>query len=152
VTWNPRPSLITGKGHKPFEAHAPQRLSPWLRPAAPACVQVVSGVIISTPVAYTTANGTYSALGGSPGLNCPPGQAGDIVGLRLNPGSPPNFTVAWCGSSLGRGRPAIIATSPDGNSTVTVWVLGEHGRGGAGMKTSGTLLFFGKLHDLEVLS
>jgi hypothetical protein len=108
-----------------------QRLSLWLRPAVPVCVQVVSGVIISTPVAYTTANGTYLALGGSPGLNCPPGQAGDIVGLRLTPGQPPNFTLAWCASSLGRGRPALIATSPDGNSTATVWALGENGRGEA---------------------
>jgi hypothetical protein len=89
-------------------------------------IQVAQGAIITTPVAYNTSNGTYIALaGGATVLNGIPGSNGDVIALKLNPGSPPNFTVAWTARAQGGGRSSLIATSPDGNSSAIVWVLGK---------------------------
>jgi len=108
--------------------------------------QVAQGAIITTPVAYNTSNGTYIALaGGATVLNGIPGSNGDVIALKLNPGSPPNFTVAWTARAQGGGRSSLIATSPDGNSTAIVWVLGAQGsntlRGFDGV--TGTLVYNG---------
>jgi hypothetical protein len=87
--------------------------------------QVADGEIINSATAYTTANGTFVAFhghGGAQGRNCPPGQGGDLVALKLLPGAPPTVTTAWCADSGGQGSP--IATTTDGTSEVIVWSAG----------------------------
>jgi hypothetical protein len=77
------------------------------------------------PAAYTTASGTYVVFsGGGLGVGCP-GAPGDLVALRINPDSPPTFSVAWCASNNGWGSP--IVTTTDGFSNPIVWVIGAEG-------------------------
>lgn len=106
--------------------------------------QVMTSVIISTPVAYTS-NGTFLALASTAGVGCPGGQAGDVVGLRLHAGAPPNFTVAWCAASGTRGRTGLVVTSPGGNATAIVWVLGEPARAAGKLTAQPDCLTFGSV-------
>jgi outer membrane protein assembly factor BamB len=58
------------------------------------------------------------------GVGCP-GPPGDLVALRINPDSPPTFSVAWCASNNGRGSP--IVTTTDGTANPIVWTIGAEG-------------------------
>jgi hypothetical protein len=84
--------------------------------------RVATGETRIAPAAYTTASGTYVVFsGGGTGVGCP-GTPGDLVALRINPASPPTFSVAWCAANNGRGSP--IVTTTDGSSNPIVWTIG----------------------------
>ena len=70
---------------------------------------------------YATAKGRYVVFRayGAP-LGCPKGTSGDLVALRIEPNSPPTFSVAWCAVSHGHGSPVVTTT--DGESEPIVWV------------------------------
>jgi outer membrane protein assembly factor BamB len=92
--------------------------------------QVADGEIINSPITYATPQGTFVVFhghGGAQGSNCPAGQGGDLVALKLVSGAPPALITAWCVDSLGQGSP--IATSTDGSSEVIVWSAGAEGSG-----------------------
>jgi hypothetical protein len=84
---------------------------------------VVEQVIIDVPTVYQTKNGTYMAFRSSGLINCPAGSpaGADLMSIRLIPGSPPSWDVAWCAAQDGTGSP--MSTSAD-NQTAIVWGLG----------------------------
>jgi outer membrane protein assembly factor BamB len=87
--------------------------------------RVATGQTRNAPAAYTTASGTYVVFsGGGTGVGCP-GTPGDLVALRIDPASPPAFSVAWCAANNGRGSP--IVTTTDGFSNPIVWTVGAEG-------------------------
>ncbi len=96
-----------------------------------ASAQVVNGEIINAPATVTTSNGTFVILHGhgenTKGVNCPAGQQGDLVGLKIVAGAPPSIKVAWCQTSGGQGSP--IVTTTDGASEAIVWTAGAEGDG-----------------------
>jgi PQQ enzyme-like repeat protein len=76
------------------------------------------------------------------GLQCPTGEAGDLVALLISDGSPPSVGTLWCASNRGHGVP--IVTTTDGTSNPIVWVTADsssqlHGFDGA----TGAVLFDG---------
>jgi hypothetical protein len=80
--------------------------------------------IITAPTIYTSGNGTFVAAKGK-GTNCPAGQSGDIFSLRINPGSPPTLSTAWCALQGGMG--SLIATTSDGMNDAMVFGIGAEG-------------------------
>lgn len=78
--------------------------------------------LITAPVAYTTAGGTYVAFKGT-GMNCPSGNAGGrkVTAAKIMPGSPPMIAPAWCSGPMGEGSP--IVTSTDGMNETIVWYI-----------------------------
>jgi outer membrane protein assembly factor BamB len=84
---------------------------------------VATAEIITAPVIYTTATATYVALRG-PGALCTGGTSGDLMALKITPGSPPTITGSWC-ASAGAGSP--IVTTSDGQADAIVWQTGADG-------------------------
>jgi len=87
--------------------------------------QVSSSEIINAAAAYRTARSSYVVFRAN-GTQCPGGQVGDLVALRIS-GTPPTFQTAWCASQNGTGSP--IVTTTDGQANAIVWGLGAEGDG-----------------------
>jgi outer membrane protein assembly factor BamB len=90
--------------------------------------RVADREIINAAAAFSTASGSYvvfRAHAGARGVGCPSGQGGDLVSLRIVPGSPPTVVTAWCADNLGQGSP--IVTTTDGRSEAIVWSAGAEG-------------------------
>jgi hypothetical protein len=84
------------------------------------------GPIMMAPVAYTTPSGTYVvSYGYSKGIGCPDGQSGNLVAVKITPGTPPTLSVAWCAKQNGAGSP--IFTTSDGTHDNLVWAIGADG-------------------------
>ncbi|HMJ56727.1 MAG TPA: hypothetical protein VK540_31880 [Polyangiaceae bacterium] len=86
---------------------------------------IVNGAIINAASAVTTAAGTFVTLHGHMGrvgTNCPAGQAGDLVTVKITASSPPAIETAWCRPSQGQGSPAVTTT--DGRADAIVWTNG----------------------------
>ena len=89
--------------------------------------QVVStGKLMNGPAAVQDAAGTtillQTAFGSMTGRAA---GSGSVGALRIYPGSPPTFSVAWCGPASGRGSPMV--TSTDGSSNAIAWLIGAEG-------------------------
>jgi hypothetical protein len=88
-------------------------------------VQTVAGLIVTAPAAYPADDGVFVAFLGQ-GAQCraPERDAGLTV-LKIQSGSPPAMTMAWCAPLYGDGSP--IVTTTDGRSNPIVWILGAEG-------------------------
>ncbi len=75
------------------------------------------GDILTAPAVYTTSQGTYAVFNGA-STSC----GGDLTALKINPGSPPTVSNAWCANIHGHGLP-IVSTS-DGTNDAVVWAVG----------------------------
>jgi len=94
-------------------------------------LHVANSQIINAAASYTTAQGTYVVFKVTNGIGCP-GAAGDLVAVRLIPGTTPSAQVAWCANQHGGGSPMVTQTQTDGGDTI-VWGLGtESGAEGPG--------------------
>ena len=69
---------------------------------------------------YSTDSATYLAFRGA-SQSC----SGDLITLKIIPGSPPTFGGSWCATATGGGSP--IVTTTDGRSDAIVWVVGGEG-------------------------
>jgi hypothetical protein len=90
-----------------------------------ASMLMMTGEIKMAATAYTTASGTYVVGYGTPpgvGASCPAGQSGNLVAVKVTPGTPPKLTTAWCADEGGQGSP--IFTTSDGTSDALVWAIG----------------------------
>jgi hypothetical protein len=90
-----------------------------------ASMRIMTGEIKGAPAAYTTALGNYVVAYGSAGgvgMGCPVGQSGNLVAVKIAPGTPPTMSVAWCADGMGQGSP--IFTTSDGTHDPLVWTLG----------------------------
>jgi hypothetical protein len=86
--------------------------------------QAVSNIgTITTPSVYTTSEGTFVTLfSDGLGLDC----LQPLVGVRIDPTSPPTLTRAWCSEAPGPG--GTMVTTTDGQSESIVWIAGaEYG-------------------------
>jgi PQQ enzyme-like repeat protein len=86
--------------------------------------KVAKNSIINAAAAYTTTRGTYVVFKGN-GINCPPGQVGDLTAVRIMPGAPPRVETAWCAQQNGQGSPMVTTT--DGRNEAIVWSVGAEG-------------------------
>ena len=88
--------------------------------------QTVSDDAIRTsPAAYPLGNDMMVAFEG-PGAQCPSSSRGKgLTVLKIQGGSPPKMTTAWCAAVDGRGSAVVITT--DGHSNPIVWMLGAEG-------------------------
>jgi hypothetical protein len=85
-------------------------------------VNIAGGNINGAGATYTTAMGTYvvvHAAQGVSGNNCPNGNSGNLIAVRISATSPPMPTIAWCSTQGDLGSP--ITTSTDGMSNTVVW-------------------------------
>jgi hypothetical protein len=82
-------------------------------------VKAATGQIISAPAVYTTATATYAVVKGA-GALCTTGS-GDLMALRIVPGSPPTIAGSWC-AKAGAGSP--IVTTTNGQDEAVVWNVG----------------------------
>jgi len=85
-------------------------------------LQVGSGQVKGAPAAYTTAQGTYVAfhIENASGSNCPSGQGGNIVVMKLaQSATAVTATTAWCSTHGGLGSPMVTTT--DGKANPIVW-------------------------------
>jgi len=89
-----------------------------------AAEKVAKNSIINAAAAYTTTRGTYVVFKGN-GINCPPGQVGDLTAVRIIPGAPPRVETAWCAQQNGKGSPMVTTT--DGHNEAIVWSIGAEG-------------------------
>jgi outer membrane protein assembly factor BamB len=90
-----------------------------------AVATVSEGPIRTSPAVYPVGNAVMVAFEG-PGAQCPSGSRGrGLTVLKIDGGSPPKLSTAWCGALDGRG--AAIATTTDGHSDPIVWMLGAEG-------------------------
>ncbi|WP_407175046.1 PQQ-binding-like beta-propeller repeat protein [Bradyrhizobium sp. STM 3562] len=81
--------------------------------------------IITSPTAYAVGDDVFVAFQ-APGTHCPqPGRGHDLIVVKIAAGPPLMLTTAWCGALRGRGSP--VATTTDGHSNPTVWMLGAEG-------------------------
>ena len=90
--------------------------------------RVADGEIINAAASFSTASGSYIVFhghAGAHGVGCPSGPSGDLVSLRIVPGSPPRVATAWCADNQGQGSP--IVTTTDGRSEAIVWSAGAEG-------------------------
>jgi hypothetical protein len=88
-------------------------------------IQVADQDIINAAAAYTVPSGTYVVFHTfGHGVGCP-GDAGDLVALRIAATAPPTLSVAWCANNYGYGSP--IVTTTDGTSQPIVWSVGAAG-------------------------
>ncbi len=99
----------------------------------------VSNVPIRTSPANFTSGGDEFVVFEGEGADCPAGEQGDLVALKIAPG--PKISVAWCAEEHGLGAP-IVTTTEDGANPV-VWAVGAEGdeRLRAFNGTDGRLLF-----------
>ncbi|HLK38609.1 MAG TPA: PQQ-binding-like beta-propeller repeat protein [Polyangiaceae bacterium] len=97
--------------------------------AAPlARAHVSSGEIINAAAWASVPGGTFVAVHsshGGTGIDCPAGQSGDLVVLKVDPAAPQPFATAWCADSRGQGSP--IVTTSDGARDALVWTAGAEG-------------------------
>lgn len=101
-------------------------------------LRIASNAIIQAAAVYRTATATYLAVAAT-GTGCPSGS-GDLIAVRVNPGSPPTLSMAWCAQQRGRSSP--IVTTTDGRSEAMVWTVGtSDGRLRAFDGDTGELLF-----------
>ncbi len=89
-----------------------------------AAAKVARNAIIGAAVSYATSRGTYVVFKGD-GTNCPAGQSGDLMAVRIVPGEPPSVLTAWCAKQNGKGSPMVTTT--DGRSEAIVWSVGAEG-------------------------
>ncbi len=87
-----------------------------------ASLGVTNNVIINASAAYRTATASYVVMRASGNPNCPGGQSGNLVAVKITAASPPAMSVAWCANSGGRGSPMV--TTSDGTSDAIVWIVG----------------------------
>lgn len=86
---------------------------------------VAQGPILAAPAAYPGPDSVLVAFTGA-GAQCPSRTYGTgITVLKIQSGSPPKMTTAWCGAARGRGAP--IVTTTDGRANPIVWTLGAEG-------------------------
>ena len=77
--------------------------------------------IITAPAA----DGVFVAFQGQ-GTHCPtPGRDAGLTVLKIQSGSAPTITTAWCAPLRGAGSP--IVTTTDGHSNPIVWIIGAEG-------------------------
>jgi hypothetical protein len=82
----------------------------------------LGGTSIGAPAVYTTNLGTYIAMrtGANP-LYCGDTSTGNLVTVKIEGGSPPKLSFAWCSMPGGIvGSPMVTTT--DGKSDAIVWV------------------------------
>ena len=88
-------------------------------------VVAASGMSIHTaPAAYRTAQGLYFVFSTTSGANMCPGNVSGraVVAVRLDPGSPPTPSIAWC-AAMSSVTTGPIATTTDGNADGMVWFM-----------------------------
>jgi hypothetical protein len=90
-----------------------------------ATIQASTGQIINTSATYTTAMGRYIVIKGTGPADCPGTPSGSVTAVRIESGSPPKLSIAWCAGTGPVGSP--IATTTDGTSDPIVWVIGAEG-------------------------
>lgn len=92
----------------------------------------VGGSIINAAAEYTTSTGTYVVFKG--GNNCPSGQSGGLMAVKIAASSPPSVSVAWCGGPSTQASPAVSMSNAQGQDTI-VWIVGSdnklHGLNGS---------------------
>jgi hypothetical protein len=86
--------------------------------------QVSHSPLITAAAGYTTAQGTYVVFKGA-GRECPRGQGGSLIAIKVAATAPPTVKVAWCAEQHGAGSP--IVTTRDGRSEAVVWSVGAEG-------------------------
>jgi len=90
-----------------------------------ASLQIASSEIKMAPAAYTTPRGTYVvAYAAGAGTGCAMGS-GNLIAVKITPGTPPTLSVAWCADEKGQGSP--IFTTSDGTRDNLVWAVGADG-------------------------
>ncbi len=89
-----------------------------------AVAKVARNAIIGAAASYATSRGSYVVFNGD-GINCPAGQSGDLMAVRIVPGAPPSVQTAWCARQNGKGSPMVTTT--DGRSEAIVWSVGAEG-------------------------
>jgi outer membrane protein assembly factor BamB len=93
---------------------------------------LVSEIVSTDPIrtaasAFPAAGGAFVAFAG-PGARCPVPRRDDaLTVLKIQAGTPPALTTAWCGALSGAGSP--IVTTTDGRANPIVWILGAEGDG-----------------------
>jgi hypothetical protein len=86
---------------------------------------VATGAIKTAPAAYRVGDDVFVALHGE-GAHCPSPQPDiGLTVLKIQSGSPPAMTTAWCAPLSGVGSP--IVTTTDGRANPIVWILGAEG-------------------------
>jgi hypothetical protein len=96
-------------------------------PGGIAAAQVMTRDIVNAAATYTTSAGTFVVMhgqSGAVGSACPPGQAGNLVAIRLTAEAPSKIVVAFCQDTFGHGSP--IVTTTDGRSEAIVWAYGAN--------------------------
>jgi hypothetical protein len=88
-----------------------------------AVATVSQSLILTAPAVYPAGDGLFVAFQ-APGAQCPKGGDGLTV-LRIQAGSPPAMTTAWCAAVRGRG--SAMVTTTDGHSNPIVWIPGAEG-------------------------
>jgi hypothetical protein len=83
-------------------------------------LRVASTNIIQAGVVYRTPLATYVGAAAT-GTNCAAGS-GDLLVIKVNPGSPPTIASAWCANQGGRSSPMVTTT--DGTNESMVWTVG----------------------------
>jgi hypothetical protein len=83
--------------------------------------QIATGQIKGAPALYTTSLGTYAAFNvqGGGGAACPGNTTGNLVVVKITPGTSYTATVAWCSDEGNLGSPMVTTT--DGTSNAIVW-------------------------------
>jgi len=86
-----------------------------------------TGPIRTSPAAYPLGNDVLVAVAvAGPGAQCPGSSRGNgLTVLKIQGGSPPRMSTAWCSAVNGRG--SAIVTTTDGHSNPIVWMLGAEG-------------------------
>lgn len=86
--------------------------------------RVARGAIRMSPTTYTAHGTVYVVFQGYP-RDCPSGERGDLVALRIGAGTPPSMHIAWCANAHGRGSPIVTTTKNGGDPLV--WIAGAEG-------------------------
>jgi outer membrane protein assembly factor BamB len=88
--------------------------------------ETVSDQPIGTaPAVYPATDSVFVAFQGK-GAHCPtPSPDNALSVLKIESGSPPTMTTAWCGALKGAG--SAIVTTTDGHSNPIVWIVGAEG-------------------------
>jgi outer membrane protein assembly factor BamB len=84
---------------------------------------VASNAIITAPVAYATASGSYVVFKGN-GSGCPSGQSGGLTAFKIGATSPPSINVAWCGGPASNASAAVSMSDAQGQDAI-VWIVGS---------------------------
>lgn len=83
------------------------------------------GEIITGPATYQLGTAALVALEAPGGAQCPAGQSGNLVVLRLKDDATAPIHTAWCASVNGNGSPVVTVTK--GTSDPIVWMVGAEG-------------------------